>query len=133
METTMDIPETTRTIARRVKELRTRQGITAEQLAHLLSGQGIHWDRFAVANLEKERRKNLTVGEMLALARVLHVSPVHLIVPPTNEGTFQVTPEEACPPSDARAWIRGSAELPRTDRRIFRTEVPFSELGQSWA
>lgn len=131
METTMEMAETTRTIARRVKELRTRQGLTAEQLARLLSEQGVPWDRGTVTKLETGRRQNVSVVEWLALARVLHVSPVHLVVPPTNEGTFQVTPEEACPPSDARAWIRGVAELPRTDRRIFRTEVPLNELGQS--
>lgn len=127
----MDVPETTRTIARRVKELRTRQGLTADQLARLLTEQGLAWDRQTVTKLENEHRQNLTVVELLALARVLHVAPVHLLVLPTNEGTFQVTPKEACSPSDARAWMRGTTELPRTDRRIFRTEVPLDELGQS--
>lgn len=127
----MDVPATTRTIARRVKELRTRQGLTADQLAHLLSEQGVPWDRTLVSKLENGHRQNLTVVEFLTLARVLHVAPVHLLVLPTSEGTFQVTPEEACPPSDARAWIRGATELPGTDRRIFRTEVPLNELGQS--
>jgi transcriptional regulator with XRE-family HTH domain len=127
----MDIPEITRTIAIRVKELRTRQGVTSEQLADKLREHGVLWDRVRVTKLEKGHRQHLTVVEMLALSRVLNVAPVHLLVPPTNEGAFQVTPGEACTATEARDWIRGDEPLPGTDLRVFRTEVPLSELGRS--
>lgn len=117
-------------IGRRVRETRKRQGLTAQQLADLMRDCGVAWNRSIVANLENGRRQDVTVVELLALGRVLHVAPIHLLVPPTNDGTFHVTPNEAQPPSMARSWIRGAEALNGTDMRIFRTEVPLDELGR---
>jgi transcriptional regulator with XRE-family HTH domain len=125
--TVPEFPEVTAHIARRVKELRKRQGITAQRLGDLLQEQGLRWDRFTVANLESGKRQSVTLTEWLALARVLDVSPLHLLVP-LGEVEFDILPEETVTASGARAWLRGTDPLPGTDERIFRTEVPLSEL-----
>lgn len=124
----MDIPESSITIGRRIKELRRRRGVTAEGLAELVSATGLRCDRWTVTKLETGRRQNVTIVELLAFARVLDVAPINLLIPPTDEGTFYVTPVESVPPSEARAWLRGDEPLPGTDLRIFLTEVPLNEL-----
>jgi transcriptional regulator with XRE-family HTH domain len=127
----MEVHESSVGIGRRIKELRRRRGITAQGLADLVSATGVRCDRWTVTKLETGRRQNVTVVELLAFARVLEVAPVNLLISPTNEGTFPVTPAECVDLREARAWFRGVKPLPNTDLRIFHTEVPLNELGQS--
>ncbi|MFF3875995.1 helix-turn-helix transcriptional regulator [Streptomyces sp. NPDC001978] len=115
------------TVAARVSELRKRKDLTAAEVGRRMSDHGLKWDRFTVANLENGKRQNVTLVEWLALARVLDVSPLHLLVP-LEEVDYLVMPDEALPASRVRAWVRGSEALPRTDERIFRSEVPLDEL-----
>jgi transcriptional regulator with XRE-family HTH domain len=114
-------------VAARVSELRRRKDMTAAELGRRMTALGVKWDRFAVANLESGKRQTVTLTEWLALARVLDVSPLHLLVP-LEEVEFNVTPEESVPASRARAWLRGGEPLSGTDQRIFRSEVPLDEL-----
>lgn len=114
-------------VAARVSELRKRKDMTAAEVGRRMTAIGIKWDRFTVANLESGKRQSVTLTEWLALARVLDVSPLHLLVP-LEEVEFNVTPEESVPASRARAWLRGTESLPGTDQRIFRSEVPLDEL-----
>lgn len=117
-------------IAQRVRETRNRKGFTAEQLAVALKARGLEWDRQTVTKLETGRRQNVSVVEWLTLSRALDVSPLHLLVP-LEEVDFWVTPGEAMPASRVRSWVRGSDPLPGTDERIFRSEVPLTELPSS--
>jgi len=115
-------------VAKRVKELRARKGLNAQEVGdRMWERTGIRWDRFTVANLETGRRKNITVPELLALARVLDVAPVHLLVP-VDDQPFRLLPKEVQPADRVRAWVCGEEPLPMTDRRIFRTEVPLDEV-----
>lgn len=128
------------TIAKRVAELRKRNGWTATQLGKELERQGIAWDRFTVASLENGKRQNVTVTEWLALARVLNIAPVHLLVESEHPGSepteaaspYQVTPTETVTRAEARAWVRGMSALPGTDLRVFYSEVPAEEWGNVW-
>lgn len=115
-------------VAARVSELRKRKDMTAAEVGRRMTDDhGLKWDRFTVANLESGKRQSVTLTEWLALARVLDVSPLHLLVP-LEEVEFNVTPKESVPASRARAWLRGAEPLPGTDQRIFRSEVPLDEL-----
>lgn len=115
-------------VAARVSELRKRKDMTAAEVGRRMTDDhGLKWDRFTVANLESGKRQSVTLTEWLALARVLDVSPLHLLVP-LEEVEFNVTPKESVPASRARAWLRGVEPLPGTDQRIFRSEVPLDEL-----
>lgn len=114
-------------VATRVSELRKRKDLTAAEVGRRMTALGLKWDRFTVANLENGKRQSVSLTEWLALARVLDVSPLHLLVP-LEEVEFNVTPEESVPASRARAWLRGSEPLSGMDQRIFRSEVPLDEL-----
>jgi transcriptional regulator with XRE-family HTH domain len=115
----------TRTVARRVKELRTRHGWSAAQLAERMAESGLPWDRFTVANLERGRRQNVTLDEVLTLAYVLDVAPVHLVVPTSGSAGYLVTPKFITTPDVARTWIRG--QMPLGDPRIYYSEAPEDE------
>ncbi|WP_119581064.1 helix-turn-helix transcriptional regulator [Streptomyces europaeiscabiei] len=122
-------PTPTSVIAKRVREVRDRRGLTAEQLAERLVNLGVSWQRSTVAKLENGKRENVTVTEWLALAAALNVAPVHLLIPPdVGEGdTYQVTPETQVSATAARDWIRGRHPLPGARRREFAAEAPDDE------
>ncbi|MFC8415707.1 helix-turn-helix transcriptional regulator [Streptomyces coelicoflavus] len=115
------------TIAQRVKALRGRKGWSAEDLGNALKDEGVKWDRFTVANLEKGKRQNVTVVELLALAKVLDVALVNLLVP-VNDAPYQVTPERVEDSDAVRAWVRGQKPLPGMDERTFLTEVSVADM-----
>lgn len=117
-------------IRQRAKQLRGRKGWTGADLGQHMTAKGVPWDRSIVANLENGRRRTVSVVELLALARVFDVAPVHLMVP-LGDRDYQATPSERCSTSAARAWIRGEAPLPDTDTHVFRTEVPEDEFFDS--
>ncbi|MFF2212875.1 helix-turn-helix transcriptional regulator [Streptomyces antibioticus] len=124
-------------IARRVKEIRLRRGLTAKQLGELLTARGIPWDRFTVANLENGKRQNVSVTELLALGDVLNVAPVDLLVPPERrpideQDPYQVTPDRAYGRWEVRQWVRGIQPLPGADAEEFHAEGPPGEYGQTW-
>jgi transcriptional regulator with XRE-family HTH domain len=115
------------TVARRVREVRRRRGLSAAQLAERLQQVGLDWDRNIVANLENGRRASLSVDELLALALVLDVAPVHLLVPLEDEQPYQVTPTRVEPAGVVRDLIRGADALAGMDGRAFFSEVPEHE------
>lgn len=117
-------------IAQRVKALRRRKGWSAEELGKALKAESVKWDRFTVANLESGKRQNVTVVELLALAKVLDVAVVHLLVP-VNDEPYQVTPEYAESADAVREWVRGNKPLPGTDteaQRTFYSEVAMADI-----
>lgn len=139
----------TATVAKRVREARTRLGLTAGQLAERLVDQGVPWERSTVAKLENGNRQNLTLTEWLALSVVLNVAPIHLLVPPlpspswdversadsgrvrntpNDEDAYQVTPSLEVPIYRVRQFIRGARPLPGADQRAYHSEVPPQEF-----
>ncbi|QIJ62219.1 helix-turn-helix transcriptional regulator [Streptomyces sp. JB150] len=120
----------TRHLARRVKEVRMRRGFTAQQLAEALQAQGIAWQRTTVVKLENGTRENVTLNEVLALAYVLGVAPVHLMVDPDTASPYPVTAQVSAPAAAVRSWVRGFKPLDDIDPRTFYTEVPAVEFGK---
>jgi transcriptional regulator with XRE-family HTH domain len=117
-----------RAVVHGVKELRTRRGWTAERLGEEMAKLGFRWDRYTVGNLERGRRRSLTVEELLGLAYVLDVAPVHLLVPVDETRPYAVAPEATASANAVREWIRGSAPLPGRDPRLYFSEVPLHEF-----
>jgi transcriptional regulator with XRE-family HTH domain len=129
MEHDQGPPAPTRAVAQRVREVRERRRMTAARLAEEMTRVGVPWDRGTVAKLETGRRENVSVVELLALAAVLDVAPVHLLVPPDHvEQPYQVTPTITEDADMVRAWIRGFLGLVDTDRRLFLAEMPEAEV-----
>lgn len=117
----------TAVVAARVKEVRRKRGWSAERLAAEMAKVGVPWTRMVVTKLETGRRPSVSLTEVLALAYVLGVAPIHLIVPTEGDAPYPVTPEWVVKPARAREWIRGRHPLPSTDPRIFFSEVPAYE------
>ncbi len=116
------------TVRERVRALR-RGRYTADQLAEQLQAVGLKWDRNVIASFETGRRKTLSVEELLALAYVLDVAPIHLLVAPDDARWYRYVPNYAAAPDRVRAWIRGEHWMMRRggDERRYYTEVPDDE------
>lgn len=120
----------TASVAGRVKELRQRRGWSAAVLADHCQRAGMpELNRSVIANVESGRRKYVTIDEMLTLAYVLDVAPVHLLIPTdTAEGDlYAATGRSYLPLPAAREWIRGRYCPPGGDPRTYFAEVPRDE------
>jgi transcriptional regulator with XRE-family HTH domain len=129
----------TAVIAAKVRELRKDRGWSAEQLAARMRAAGIEWTRLVVAKLETGRRQAVSVEELLSLAAVLGVSPLHLLVPPlpqpqlaapgepNDNAPYQVTPTQAVPCYQVRQWVRGYEPLPGADLLRYVQAMPVHE------
>jgi hypothetical protein len=136
----------TAVIAARVRELRGAR--SADWLAREMQRQGIGWTRLVVTKLETGRRQSVSVEELLALAAVLDVSPLHLLVPPypsplwgegyesrspddpnvpNDNEPYQVTPATAVPCYRVRQWVRAYEPLPGGDMLHFLQSMPGHE------
>ncbi|WP_406380800.1 hypothetical protein [Streptomyces sp. NBC_01618] len=115
------------TVARRVREVRKRRDLTAEQLAERLRALGLPWERGTVIKFESGYRQNVGVAELLTLAVALDMSPLHLLVPLDNR-PYQVTPDRVEDSNTVRAWIRGEHRLPGMDAHAYETEVSVQDM-----
>jgi hypothetical protein len=75
-----------------------------------------------------KRRREVSVGEWLTLALALDVAPVHLAVPLEDGDRLQLTSKITEEAGVLRVWMRGRHALKGTDRRIYYSYVPQSEL-----
>ncbi|WP_457029735.1 helix-turn-helix domain-containing protein [Kitasatospora sp. P5_F3] len=115
----------------RLREARTRRGWTTKQLADACGAAGATKLTAAVlANIETGRRdsdgvrrRELSIDELVVLAVVLDVAPLHLLgLPDSAEpGTkIQLTPELAVSDGELLLeWLCGQRPLPQTDSRQF--------------
>ena len=113
-------------MAARVKELRRRQGWTAEQLAERCAEIGApEVTAWAVGGIERRRRgRAVTVDELLALAYALSVPPVLLLVPLGTEDQVTIVPSVTVHPDLALKWIQGD-EPPITSERKVTGDLSF--------
>ena len=84
--------------------------MSAQQLADRTRELGLHVIRSVIANLENGRRDNISVAELVILARALDVPPVLLLYPVGCEDTVEVSPGEQLPPWDALQWFTGASD-----------------------
>jgi len=95
-------------LARRVREVRTARGWSAQEVARRCAALGLPGlDRSTIANIESGRRRRVGVDELLVLALALGVAPVHLLVP-LDEQWYAVTPDRVTGTSRVREWLRGN-------------------------
>ena len=120
----------TMVLAARVAELRKKKGWSAAKLAEACADQGMpKLNRPVISNIESGRRQGVTLEEMMVLAVVLDVAPVHLFVPIDDDDEsyldqYSATPEIYLTASKARAWVRGDRQLNVQDPRMYFSEVP---------
>lgn len=124
----------TEAVASRVRQLRRTRGWTAEELADRMTEVGIPWNQPVVSRLETGKRESISLAEVLALAYILDVAPIHLFVPiDPGEAEYQVVPSREIAVHAAREWIRGQAPLPGGDVRQYFSEVPVEEYAAASA
>jgi transcriptional regulator with XRE-family HTH domain len=114
----------TQMVARQMRDLRKRRGMSAARLAERMTQVGVPWDRGIVAKLETGRRRTLGVDELLALAYVLDVAPMHLMVPLDNQTPCQITPMLSEPAWAVRRWIGGFRPPAGGSERRYFSEQP---------
>lgn len=117
---------TTEIVAKRVRQLRDKYGWSARELARRCEeAGGPKLDQSVISNLELGRRGSVSIDEVLVLALVLDVAPVHLFVPVEDEAVEVGRWTVGSPV--VREWVRGRYPLPSQDSRRYWTEVPDHE------
>lgn len=126
MEDCSEPMDPTQAVIERVKVLRRKRRLTAQQLAERMTEAGVPWKAGVVTKLETGRRESINLAELLALAYVLDVALVHLIVSAEldKDALCAITPTQAVTADTARRWIRGQEPLPGQDPRDYHSEVP---------
>lgn len=117
----------TEAVAAQVRQLRHKRGWTAAELAAKMTEVGIPWGQPVVSRLETGARENITLAEVLALAYVFNIAPVHLIVPIDPRTEYQVVLGRKVDVLDARQWVRGQRPLPGASGPEFFAEWPVEE------
>lgn len=113
-------------LGRRVREARTALGWTQQQLADRLTEIGRTTDRATITRTEKGQTL-AALDMVIALGAALHVPPVHLLVPLSNDESVAITPGIVVDAPTARAWIRGVGLLPGEDTFDIWPHLPESE------
>lgn len=118
----------TKTLAYRIRNTRRARGLTAEQLAQRVTQHGFPRTRGDIARIENEHRGDIGITEWLAISAALNVAPIHLLIPIEYENDhYQITPIQAVPVSDARAWTRGHHPLSPDAIRDYVSQTPVHE------
>lgn len=110
-----ELGETGRYLARNVARIRNAQGLSTVRLATMLAGAGRSISATAITRVESGERR-VDVDDLVALAAVLNVNPSALLLPPTTEGSFEVTGAGTVAAEDAWAWADGERPLLDADR-----------------
>lgn len=119
-----------RIVARRLPVLRERHGWSAQQLADRCAEAG--WpelNRAIIANIESGRRRSISIDEVLLLAMVLDVTPVHLMDPEPESAGLPVG-NQIIEPDFARPWLAGQALLSDQDPLIVLAGLAKDKLTQ---
>lgn len=109
----------TQCLARKVRQLRTDRGWSAQKVADLLAeiyDGDPPMDRPAIANLENGRRKAVTIEEFIALSVVFNVPPPLMLLPLGTEDVVEITPQSRIHPHLAVEWFAGDEPLASTSR-----------------
>jgi transcriptional regulator with XRE-family HTH domain len=99
-----------RTAAWRVREVRERQGLSADEVAAAMTKAGVPWDAHTLLKFEGGHRPGLDVKELFALAFVLSVPPIALLTDP-GDATMALTPHVEVPTVYGLLWLLGEQPL----------------------
>jgi transcriptional regulator with XRE-family HTH domain len=132
--------------ALRIREARTKHGWRVKDLAERCKKAGaVKLTAAVITNLETRRRpgREITLEEVLALARVLEVPPVQIMAPLNGNETLEIVPGDDMDPLEAVAWLgdddavlpavrhAGSARASDTERVLRYRGSPLTVLRQA--
>lgn len=99
-------------IAGEVKRYRRDQEMTADQVVEACTRLGLPMRRTVLTNLETGRRGNVTLAELLTLARVLRVPPTQLFLPLGREKNVEILDGAEVSTWSAYRWVTGEDRFP---------------------
>jgi transcriptional regulator with XRE-family HTH domain len=111
-------------LGEQLARFRSRQGLTADQLAErVVQIGGPVYDRATISKIENGQR-GVGLNEAFIFAAALRVAPINLFVPIDNDQKFELTAAISTTPGYARPWVCGTHPLPGLEDKAFWTEVP---------
>jgi transcriptional regulator with XRE-family HTH domain len=116
--------------ARRIREERRRRGWRVTDLAARCKKAGaVKLTAAVITNLETRRRpgREITAEELLALAWVLGVPPVHLLSPLDGTEKLRVVPGEELDALGAPAWLAGDDAVLGAVQMAARSQPEYTE------
>lgn len=130
-------PTPTDAVRLRLKQIRQHRGITLKQLAEGCAVAGRpEMTEVVLYALESGRKQGkkprpVSVDELMTLACLLNVAPVHLLVPVdvAEDAPYYPAPGFKTTVVEARSWIRGTFPLAGMSVRDYYAEIPESEVG----
>ena len=124
-------------IAQRIRQLREARGWTVAELAARCKDAGLpRLTATVLYKLESQRQNRaprpVAIDELLILAFVLDIAPVHLIAGLDDDAELPISPDWGISASGARQWIRGFAPIAGGDKKRYNANVPPSEDDAQW-
>jgi hypothetical protein len=126
-------------IAQRIRHLMEDRGLSVAGLAKRCADAGLpRLTAQALYKLLSQRGtpgrtpRPISVDELLILAFVLDIAPVHLIAGLDDDAAVPVSPDWTVSARGARQWIRGLAPIAGGDKKRYLANVPPSEENTQW-
>ncbi|MEV6980030.1 helix-turn-helix transcriptional regulator [Sphaerisporangium sp. NPDC051017] len=111
-------------VGKRVRELRQRRGMSAQNLADRCAEAGFpELKRQVITNLENGRRESISLTELLGLAYALDAPPALLFIPLDGRTLLRISPEIEMGDLQALMWVSGEREPEDRERRQRWREV----------
>ncbi|MBZ6250355.1 helix-turn-helix domain-containing protein [Streptomyces olivaceus] len=128
-------------IAKEVRRHRLARGMSAQQLSDACAALGANIPRTVISNIENGRKTNVSVAEVLVLARALEQPPAALVFPAGYVSEVEYLPEKKTDPLRAIDWFSGEVmppdagvTLPREGKAAIRVSYPEGiDQHQRWA
>lgn len=99
-------------IAREIRRHRLSAGMSAQQLSDACAALGANIPRTVISNIENGRRTNVSVAEVLVIARALGQPPGALVFPAGYVSEVEYLPEKKTDPLEAVDWWSGERPSP---------------------
>lgn len=115
-------------IAGQVRRYRVARDMTAQQVVDECIALGLPMKRSVLVNLEHGRRGNVTLAELIILAKVLDVHPVELVFPLGRSESVEVLPDTNADAWDALQWFTGESGNEDTVVQLWREHARYVEL-----
>jgi transcriptional regulator with XRE-family HTH domain len=126
-------------IAQRIHDLMEDRGWSVTELARRCDEAGLHRLTAQVLYKLLSQRASpgrvprpISIDELLILAYVLDVAPVHLIAGLDDDTPLPVSPDWTVSAYGARQWIRGLAPVEGADKKRYLANVPPGEENARW-
>jgi transcriptional regulator with XRE-family HTH domain len=100
-----------RRIAATIRQARTREGMSAQDVADATQELGYALSRDKIANYESGRKQGLDIAEFLVIAAALRMPPISLLFDGPPDEPVQVLPGDNATMADGLAWLSADTNI----------------------